>query len=978
MRSPTGRPSRRGFTLFEVATSLLLVTVTVLATLTLLPVGAQAQQMSRYQLYAAAKANELIDAFSQSGLDLRGFSSSRWELPFVTYMDEATPSGDALQRRIIYGSVGQYDLERVVVNAGNGNFVVPTEIARRLDSPGDRLRAVLDQGGAIYASEPYGARGFSHGETYSGAKRGTVPELQRLVWAVTSPAQLNALPAHPMAPVPRELWPFPPQGRGATVVRRHGRDELWQYDSKGKLQTVESVIKRLMAMDASRSAGLYQGNNWEWLAETEIPESGKRNRWADSIAEFRRLVNCHWLRLYHQLGPVPGSPQLWRISAPYKGAPKWNPKDSVDKDGKDVGAFEDENGLNFEDDPNRIGAESVIGCPAPAMGLPFGRHRGTDIMNEDHETSRLRLTEQVRYGLPSLERRVMYRTAALALWARVQGPDSTGAEPISIHSSPADNLAGSTTDPNVADMVSALGGRNPLLQVVPPPSNPKDIHPAQVLALSYLAHAAMMVTGYQPPFVDDKRTVDATDDIDLVPDESVPYKALYKQEHWLREPFVSDARDEEIYPVDTTVLDGPTLARLQKDISGNPIKYQRFVGPVLNPHPAPYADRGAFDVGGARTYTTEDRDVTAYDHSYEVDEAQRRLATEHGDDNPDIDGDGQGDDLGKDGMLNYHLAVEGIHRVVTGYAGGQGNDTRWAHNAYETMVAWAMAYLRENPYDLLVPRPLNQQTMMDRTLYAWDLFDADGKALRTRAEPPGHYTVAWGSRHAAFGAQWAQPYTIDSPGAYRNAFGSAPPQAYIFAAPDDRIAEGQTWNTPRTFARGLAALHGASIESKDGKSLWNHAESPRRDHYRLNDAFTVADRCRELVFWSVDWKSYADAESVPSAPVDLSRMSRKPDGHAVGPWWMHKSGWLGNPEQFVAWTNSARNRTAASDPAVWDNVRGWVGAFTMHAGLGRWGADRNGNGIFDVGPVPPTTRLRATEVARFVFYDPVAWTSLRN
>ncbi|MBA3846014.1 MAG: hypothetical protein H0X45_05155 [Planctomycetes bacterium] len=955
------RPSIRGFTLFEVATSLLLVTVTVLATLTLLPVGAQAQQMARYQLYAAAKANELIDAFSQSGLDLRGFSSSRWELPFVSYMDEATPSGDALQRRVIYGAVGQYDLERVVVNAGNGNFVVPTEIARRLDSPGDRLRAVLDQGGAIYASEPYGARGFSHGETYSGAKRGTVPELQRLVWAVTSPAQLNALPAHPMAPVPRELWPFPPQGRGATVVRRHGRDQLWEFNAKGKLQTSEGV-GRLMAMDASQSAGLYQGNNWEWLAATEIPESGKRNRWADSVPEFRRLVNCHWLRLYHQLGPAPGSPQLWRISAPYKGSPKWNPQDSKDKDGNWVGAHEDENGLNFNDNPDHIGAESVIACPAPAMGLPFGRHRGTDIMNEDHETSRLRLTEQVRYGLPSLERRVMYRTAALALWARVQGPDGGAGDPISIHSSPADNLAASTTDPNVADLVSALGGRNPLLQVVTPPSNPRDIHPAQVLALSYLAHAAMMVTGYQPPFVDDKRTVDASDDVDLVPDESLPYKALYRAEHWLREPFVDGAgRDEPIYPVNTTVLDGAILARLQKDLANKPIKYRRFVGPVLNPHPAPYADRGAFDVGGARTYTTEDRAVTAYDHSYEIEEGPRRFTPEHGDD--DTDGDGA------DGAYNYHIAVEGIHRVVTGYTGGQGMDTRWAHNAYATCVAWAMAYLRENPYDLLVPRPLNHQTMMDRTLYAWDLFDADGNALRTRALAPGHYAVTWGSRHAAFGAQWAQPYTIDSPGAYRNAFGSLPSQAYVFAAPDDRIGDGQTWNLPRTFARGLAALHGAAIESKDGKQVWNHGESPRRDHYRLNDAFAVADRCRELVFWSVDWKSYADAESVPSAAVDLSRMARKPDTNRVGPWWMHKSGWLGNPEQFLAWTRADRAQTAAVDKD---------GAWSMHAELGRWGADRNGNGVFDLGPVPPTTRLRASEVARFVFYDPVAWTSLRN
>ena len=50
------------------------------------------------------------------------------------------------------------------------------------------------------------------------------------------------------------------------------------------------------------------------------------------------------------------------------------------------------------------------------------------------------------------------------------------------------------------------------------------------MALSYVAHAAMMVTGYKPPFVDLKNSI-ATDSNgtaiheNLVPDEDAPYKS---------------------------------------------------------------------------------------------------------------------------------------------------------------------------------------------------------------------------------------------------------------------------------------------------------------------------------------------------------------------------------------------------------------------------------------------------------------------
>ena len=53
----------RGFTLFEVSISLALVAFGVVSILMLLPSGVKAQQMARFQIYAAAKAEEMIEQF---------------------------------------------------------------------------------------------------------------------------------------------------------------------------------------------------------------------------------------------------------------------------------------------------------------------------------------------------------------------------------------------------------------------------------------------------------------------------------------------------------------------------------------------------------------------------------------------------------------------------------------------------------------------------------------------------------------------------------------------------------------------------------------------------------------------------------------------------------------------------------------------------------------------------------------------------
>ncbi|MBA3707337.1 MAG: hypothetical protein H0W83_00790 [Planctomycetes bacterium] len=924
-------PTNAAFSLFEVIISLLLVTIAVLSMMMLMPMGIKAQQMARAQLFASVKANELIEGFSQS---MQDFKQSN-----ISYISPyATPTAADLENLHIFNSLGQFDLERVVVNSNQGNYPVPPQIARRLDSPGDGIQRILDGGGQVYYMDPYPTRGASAGQRALGTNRDQSPELQRMVWGVLGYAQQNALPTEPMCPVPKEIWPFPPQAKSEVIPRRYmGALHVWYHQIAGKwtydLYRTDVLLGSWQQFIWGRNKvqDLYQGNNWEWLAHCDGLKGMTTNSspWIAGVEDFRRLVNGHYMRIHHQYSKLQGQLEMDKCDPPYVPPiyidPNKGPIDSL--------------GQKVEWPP---AMPVLTAMPSPAIGLPNSRHRGTDILNEDHETHRFDWYDQIRVGLPSLQRRVMYRTAALALWAKVAGP-----LPISINSAPADNLNASTADPNVADlMVNLPATLNPLRQIITPP-NPKDIHPTQVLALSYLAHAAMLVTGYKPPFVDDKGTIDPTDDVNLVVDESMPYKAREKPETYLWDPFHPTSQANPPAPPLSDADWATDQTMFERDLLGNRMTYRKLIGARLNPYPPPYADRGAYDDAGNQLYATT-----------EIDKGDR---TE-------------------------------LH--VTGYDATFANkDSEWARNAYETFMLWAMAYISENPYDLIVPKPLNRQTMVDKPLYAFHLFDNTGKAMRTLASPQ-FYHVIWGSRAAHFGAQWSFPDYIDSPLKYVDAKINGinpPPDTFQFGAPNPDAAVAH--KTQENFSDWLNVLHGAPSGQR------NVAVSPNHDKYWYNDPFSPAERCRQIVFWLVDWKQYEDAESAPSAPIDYSTLGRDWNTGRISGWfWQGKL--LGNPEKDFVWANPNRDGTLLNRPAsvvettdydIYDSrhpgifyaraaewAQGDTAQWSPWWTLGRWGADRNFNGTFDRGPIPSTVRLRATEVSRFNYYDPVAWTTIRN
>ncbi len=155
---------------------------------------------------------------------------------------------------------------------------------------------------------------------------------------------------------------------------------------------------------------------------------------------------------------------------------------------------------------------------------------------------------------------------------------------------------------------------------------------------------------------------------------------------------------------------------------------------------------------------------------------------------------------------------------------------------------------------------------------------------------------------------------------------------------------------------------------------------------------------------------------VPSAPVDFAKHNRygrydstlgtyasvAPNGdygYATGDLGDGHNPLCGLPESLYVWTSASRD-TRYGD-VVGGELAGylyqnWNGAFStpMYANteptlpggahvtadihLGHWGADRNGNGKLDIGPISPSTRMRAITVGEYLYYDPVLRLNLSN
>ncbi|HYE04962.1 MAG TPA: hypothetical protein VEL07_05495 [Planctomycetota bacterium] len=282
----------------------------------------------------------------------------------------------------------------------------------------------------------------------------------------------------------------------------------------------------------------------------------------------------------------------------------------------------------------------------------------------------------------------------------------------------------------------------------------------------------------------------------------------------------------------------------------------------------------------------------------------------------------------------------------------------------DAALAWSDRYAATDPYDFGAPRPLNRQTCHDFPLLQFDLFPGG------RQNPMGMLAAA-------------------TPPAPVGRFPPLPaPSALIADAPygDATYGTGDVgWRVigerqPTSYgrARGEYGWLG-SADNRAGTIPDNHAALDASwgvsARFNLCRPFAAAERMRELVCWSVEWRAWEDAETLPPDAPDSTRHFIDSRGAAVS------SEYRGlHPEAALFW-NEARgarwSEVTDGTPVEWPdyddvaNERRWAYDTPEYRRqwMGWYGVDRDGDGELDRGPLPASARMRATLVSRFVFYD---------
>ena len=177
------RPLRRGFTLFEVAISLVLVSFGVVSVLMLFPVGIKAQEMARFRVYAACKAEEMVETFNAT--------------------TNANPAIDT-EGLMPWDTAGAYraqawDMEARLSSHRYGIMPLPVALAQRIDSDSDEIQQIISQGGYIYYSQPLATTETEE----QGNPKAPPNDAQKLIFTISGYAQQNSLTMFAM-----KNWPY--------------------------------------------------------------------------------------------------------------------------------------------------------------------------------------------------------------------------------------------------------------------------------------------------------------------------------------------------------------------------------------------------------------------------------------------------------------------------------------------------------------------------------------------------------------------------------------------------------------------------------------------------------------------------------------------------------------------------------------------------------------------------------------------------
>jgi hypothetical protein len=1031
-----------GFTLTEITISMLVFAVAILTVLALLPSGYRTQSIARQQLFAASLATTMMDAFHHpitpgmaswgEGYGNSGSSSGRammtWRGVEGNWKDGAfSPSrGFAWMNysSVPLDSITDPDFERLLTNRINGLIPLPDMIARRLDSDSDEIKRILDAGGKLYYVDPGVVRGLKWGHKFDLAKSDapkafrTDVEIHRIIVGVNGYPQQNAILVDPIESWPwYELYPFPPgwmSGRGLTEIRsmvvqpsgpgvdRNGDDDNSDGGPAGDITHADgghlyfiynTGVQPLNGVDQWSEQG-WLGPQWESrvrlamrrLAAGDTP-TGSELMWMSSPhsatpndevwQSFRRLAIGDFDR---SIAPTNRNVPSTDINAPLNSAStQMDDTDGVGDGGLDgmAGWVPLMNTQNY--------SSSYLGG-WPDVNGTGGNSDATDMERTEQPGSKDGFQ-------PTYEVRASYRDRAIALWNAVRPQGFPALQRASVSgtgvASPFEvtNVIGDVEQYEVPPSELAkfalvdpyrlhgttLAGRSQF-----PP------HPVQVLALSFLAHSAMAVTGQRPPFRMAYRALDAAH-------AGAPDVPLYDN----RSPFYQIRIDSDPTNIskDIKILDAATTAtdssfQLRNDTTTSIIVYPGdclwFEGTniVLEiGNPAPVVIQGATPrtLNIARAFTASESGYTPTGTN----------------------------------QIGSALSAGTRCLRVANLA-----DMSFARVAHEMSIRWAMAYGRESALDWGAPRPANNMVATDRPIAIRDLwFDAgplagdpeffaqpEGQAQRRRSNRPmdpfssGAAQGAWASRESFY--RWMYP---------RNNWGGDPvtgnpsrPSNYGTPLVRYRTtnAGGDASNAPNGSANGTGGtwitsprnnLYGPTVRLTDWRqhdqfwSMWHnrHLREPSpgsdRERYWLNRPFHPNHRTRELVFWSCEWKQYEDAEIVPSATIDQGKHGTFPSRinnnrvdsmSTIGFNTNYSAGnfHLQHPEGWLAWTGPDRAATSEASQSGSTNP---ASLDSQDIIFGHYGADRNANGRLDRGPIPASARMRATTLVRMNFYDPV-------
>lgn len=161
-------------------------------------------------------------------------------------------------------------------------------------------------------------------------------------------------------------------------------------------------------------------------------------------------------------------------------------------------------------------------------------------------------------------------------------------------------------------------------------------------------------------------------------------------------------------------------------------------------------------------------------------------------------------------------------------------------------------FCASNPYNWGVPRAIEHANMMDYPLLELDLF-----------------------REPSRGNIWGLGSGLDNP---QRGGAQAYQWKYLAPTPISSLSGGAALPVGPNMTYPTSGLPAPDLNAPTAVISENGPQAGTVSHFTLTNRFAASERCRELVFWVVDWQAYEDCETAPSAPVDASRYPKAAPG----------------------------------------------------------------------------------------------------